>query len=184
MKSILFELGFRGLYVTLLYAGLALCFYFSFGFQYEYASIFCMSHFQSIDFCFQSLHMPYVNPYIHNTSLTESLNQHHVGNFLHQSKSWGLLSISSVSYFHNCDVDPRTLIWCYKARVLIFVCGLQYWGFALPGVHTNARLKWITIGHIGWSLLVLSTHVIAPCLVIAWELFIEPFDSELILYQS
>lgn len=184
MKPILFELGFRGLYVILLYTSMALCFYLSAGFQHEYASVLCHSHYQSIDFSYQNHSLPYNNPYYHSSNQILLLSHNDELNFLHQSKSWGLLSLPSVCYFHNWNVDPSMLIWYYKTRVMLVFLAFQWFGFALPGIYKSIRLQWFACVFLIALFLAAVSIAVASFLVIAAELYIEPFDSELLFLHS
>ena len=186
MKFILFELGFRGLYVVLLYTGITICFYLSAGFQYEYASVLCHSHYQSIDFCFNSLLLPYNNPHIYVDLISINSDEANFpfaeSSFLYPTKSWAYVGISSVCYFHNCSVDPALHVWSIRVCILCFMLAFQCYAFALPGADRKIRLKWITAAHYGLLLLGLYIILTPAMLVAVTELRIEPFDSELIVF--
>lgn len=196
MKWILFELACRVLHIVLVGLAIECSFYLSLGLQYEYACIFSQCHNQSIDFCFQSVHEPYYNPYMaHNVSSPvstpevptytevtsdEGIIKDEFTNIYHQSKSWGLLGLSCASYMHAHVHDPALLLYFYKIRIMLSVVGLQCYAFALPGVDTKLRLRWYTVAHIAFLLLVLCSISIAPLQAIVFEFKIEPVDSELI----
>lgn len=196
MRWILFELACRVLYIVLVKLAIECCFYLSFGFQYEYACVFCQCHNQSIDFCFQSVYEPYDNPYISNISTSaftrvptcivspnESILRDELINLCHQSKSWGLLGLSCASYMHAHVHDSTLLLNFYKSRIILLVVGLQLYGFMLPGVNTQLRLRWYSVAHIVILLIVLCSILIAPLDAIVAEFQIEPVDSELISYH-
>lgn len=194
MKLILFELVCRVLYIILVGLAIECCFYLSLGFQYEYACIFCQCHNQSTDFCFQSFFEPYDNPYCHSASspateietaiykscsdLWASKNEIST-NLCHQSKSWGSLGLSCASYMHADVNDPAILLYFYKIRIMLLVGGLQCYAFALPGLATRSRQKWLGIAHTSIFLLALCSILIAPLQAIMFEFQIEPVDSEL-----
>ena len=180
MKSILIELGYRGLYILLTYIGIELCFYFSFGYMCEYILAACQYHYQTIDFGFYNLLQHYSNPYIHSKSGNFLLNDDHYKELSYQSKSWGLLGLSSASYLHQINIAHWLQLWYYKVYPLLFIFAFQYVAFMYPGVHKNMRNRVIAWSHMLIFSHILCTLAIPLFVTIGAEFQIEPFDSELI----
>jgi hypothetical protein len=157
----------------------------------EYFSGLFTNYYQNIEFNF--LHGPHVS---NTVGLDISVAMHEHFYFvncvnINESKSWGMLSLSNLSYFYCLQFQTMYLHFMvqYNCFVYVFLFSLmQIYALCVPGL-LNYQKFYVWLGSCVLIFLLILLQFDSHCLmitflVIAQELALEPVDSELQTFST
>ena len=183
MGALTKELFFRFMYSAVCLIALSGVYYFSYGWQCEYASAHFRYHQQSLDYCYDESLLKFEDPNTleanNDTSSNMCRSKTHI-TMAHGAQCWNDLFLNHSAYFYGIDLHNSI-----NSLLLIFVLSHAL-GWLLFCVHgwvcegqINGRLtrQCMFIWATGHSIIISS--YLAP-LSLYKELSIETLDSELI----